>query len=141
MSLPCTGSILIPDASQTSMHSLMSLWTMRRDGFGFAASPNVQPSTALIPENAAFMSSLLQRVPRKFSSTSTGPIFSSRAFTSAKWFPLPLNVLPSENVRLSGELVSSHTPGPSIVAPQATVHPSTRSSPTISAICGSGRPF
>ena len=43
-----------------------------------------QPNTALMPEKEALMSSLLQRVPRKFSSTSTVPISSNISLTLSK---------------------------------------------------------
>ena len=94
-----------------------------------------------MPEKAALMSNLLQRVPRKFSSTSTVPIISSNSFTLAKCLLRCFEMAPSENDRASDSLVSSHTPGDCIVAPHATVHPNTRSSPNTSAICTSGRPF
>ena len=48
---------------------------------------------------------------------------------------------PNEKDSASGSLVSSQMPGDCRVAPQATVHPNTRSSPKISAICISGSPF
>ena len=141
MSLPCTGSMRMPPFLHTSIHSLINAWTILRDSRGPAASPKVQPSTALIPEKAALMSNLLQRVPRKFSSTSTVPINSSNSFTLLKCLLRLGEIAPKEKERASGSLVSSHTPGSLRVAPQATVHPSTLSSPNTSAICISGRPF
>ena len=141
MSLPCTGSIFMLPAAHTSMLSLMSACTMRRDAFSFAASPNVQPSTALMPENAEFMSNLLQREPMKLLSTSTVPIISSSFFTLSKCLFSFADNEPMENDSESGALVSSHTPGSCIVAPHATVQPSTRSSPTISPMSSSGMPF
>ena len=133
--------MVMPPLRQTSMHSLIKACTTLLEERSEAASPKVQPRTALIPENAALIRSLLQRVPRKFSSTSTGPIFSRRALTSAKCLLTFSETAPNEKVRLSGELVNSQTPGPSIVAPQATVQPSTRDGPTISEISSSGNPF
>ena len=133
--------MVMPPLRQTSMHSLIKACTTFLEERSEAASPKVQPRTALIPENAALIRSLLQRVPRKFSSTSTGPIFSRRALTSAKCLLTFSETAPNEKVRLSGELVNSQTPGPSIVAPQATVQPSTRDGPTISEISSSGNPF
>ena len=131
----------MPPVAHTSMHSLIRACTTRRDSLGPAASPNVQPRTALMPENAALISSLLQRVPMKFSSTSTVPIISSSSFTLSKCLLLFADIAPSEKERASGALVSSQTPGDCMVAPHATVQPSTLSSPRIDAICTSGRPF
>jgi hypothetical protein len=54
--------------------------------------------------------------------------------------PMPF-MPPMWNDRLSGSLVSSHTPGSVMVAPHSTVHPIVLSSPTISATPGSGMPF
>ena len=141
MSLPWTGSMRMPPARHTSMHSLMRACTIFLDARGPAASPNVQPSTALMPENEAFMRSLLQRVPMKLSSTSTVPMCSRSSFTLSKCLGRSGVMAPREKVSASGWLVSSHTPGDCIVAPHATVLPRTLSAPRISAICISGRPF
>ena len=141
MSLPCTGANTAPAAWPTSMHSFMQRTATRRASFFSLTSPNTPPTTVPRPENVALMRSFDQRAPRRLSSIATGHIFSSRARTSASFSSETPCMPPMWKERLSGALVSTHSPGASIVAPHSTTQPIVRLSPTISAMPGSGMPF
>ena len=141
ISCPCIFSSVTPEAEATEKHSRKisnaSLRVPRRR----AISPNVSPVSTESPEKAAFIASLLQRTPERFSVTETEmphrlKISRTASALSALEAQPPICIVIADLCE-----VSSAVPPPTNVAPQAQTAPYTFSSPSTRARLSSGSPF